>query len=285
MADDNSVALARGLITSEYGLRDREPGRKSGAGDKGSIWAQLADQLKRFMDRITGRSRSASQSEPTSAPAMSASAASAPAMSAEVQQSAPISEQQMPGSVAGFRDMIGRLPEPQREAFEDEVLHQVRSNKTWRDAYDASPMSMPMVAEYANNAYERELLRDTPGSTAVRDRWERQAPAPGPSTPPFPGPGPNEFIDGHNFAAAGRGDGPENSISAFASSSSRPVSPVSPELAARSGHVTPTSPLSVKGVAAVQGWPGNSRPSPVRSTDTSPRSPVSGPTQSNPFRR
>lgn len=65
---------------------------------------------------------------------------------------------------SGFAD-LERLQEKIRglqfsdhEAFENAVLRLVRADP-WRNAYELSPHSMPAVAEYANNAYMREVLK------------------------------------------------------------------------------------------------------------------------------
>ncbi|MFD9326759.1 hypothetical protein [Streptomyces sp. NPDC060065] len=173
------VALARNLINTEYGLRGRRPGTRARSRDTESAWEQLADELRRFMDRLRGRSPSQSASAggaPSSAGGQEADSfgqagrgpgedgpASARAMAAGPPQSPP-SEQSALGGRAGFEGTISQLPRHEREAFEDAVLDLVRNEQKWKKAYDKSPASMPTVAEYANSAYMRELLRGAPPS-------------------------------------------------------------------------------------------------------------------------
>ncbi|MEW2163399.1 hypothetical protein AB0912_10420 [Streptomyces sp. NPDC007084] len=179
--DPPEVALARSLLTTEYAVRGLRPGSGTRSGRGESAWDRLADDLARFIDRLRGRSPSggsavgtgggsqetagAGQSEPYPAPGMRAAAPQTP------------SDRSMLSSRAAFEGTIAQLPPAAREAFEDAVLHLVRTEKKWKKAYDKSPADMPSVAMYANNAYLRELRRDAPPSTepATRERSTSRA--------------------------------------------------------------------------------------------------------------
>ncbi|MFG3148932.1 hypothetical protein [Streptomyces sp. NPDC048243] len=179
--DPPEMALARSLLTTEYAVRGLRPGNGTRSGRGESAWDRLADDLARFIDRLRGRSPSggsamgagggsqepvgAGQSEPYPAQAMRAAAPQTP------------SDGSMLSSRAAFEGTIAQLPPAAREAFEDAVLHLVRTEKKWKKAYDKSPADMPSVAMYANNAYLRELRRNAPPSAepAARERSTSQA--------------------------------------------------------------------------------------------------------------
>ncbi|MET7827750.1 hypothetical protein ABZT23_24120 [Streptomyces sp. NPDC005386] len=183
--DPPEVALARSLLTTEYAVRGARPGSESRSGKGQSAWDQLADELARFIDRLRGRSPSAGgapggggggdtggvgQAEPHAAQAM---------RSGSPQQ--PLSAGSMLSSRAAFEGTIDQLPPSAREAFEDAVLHLVRTEKKWKKAYDKAPAGMPSVAMYANNAYLRELRRDAPPGV---DAPTREQGRPGVDSPP-----------------------------------------------------------------------------------------------------
>ncbi|MFJ4922378.1 hypothetical protein [Streptomyces sp. NPDC088725] len=195
MAGADSVALARNLINTEYGLRGGRFGRRAASRGTDSAWTGLAAELSRLLDRLRGRSPSPSQSASTAAPGT---------------EDGP--QQPVPVGRADFEGAVSRLPEHEREAFEDAVLAQLRSGTKWRKAYDKSPASMPTVAEYANNAFMRELRRGAPEerrTDRTRERWERTATTRAVSSQDTPahgsqGPGEGDFTDGQNFEAAER---------------------------------------------------------------------------------
>lgn len=181
--DPPEVALARSLLTTEYAVRGARPGSEARSGKGQSAWDQLADELARFIDRLRGRSPSAGgapggggggdtggvgQAEPHSAQAM---------RSGPPQQ--PLSAGSLLSSRAAFEGTIDQLPPSAREAFEDAVLHLVRTEKKWKKAYDKAPAGMPSVAMYANNAYLRELRRNAPRAPSRRRGSEaRRRPSP-----------------------------------------------------------------------------------------------------------
>ncbi|MGW2965223.1 hypothetical protein ACWDGI_43225 [Streptomyces sp. NPDC001220] len=130
--------------------------------------------------------------------------------------------------------MVSQLPSAEREAFEDAVLQQLKSNEKWRKAYDSNALSMPAVAEYANNAYLREVSRaasrpeprrevtaaeamenaraaimanDEAQFAKLRAHWERDAPPEQPHAQRGSGfsfPRENEMSDGIAFQEAAR---------------------------------------------------------------------------------
>ncbi|MFD3732553.1 hypothetical protein [Streptomyces sp. NPDC058632] len=205
MADDNAaspsrnrltkerpeVGLARDLIKTEYRLRDerrdngRDPTGTAGLRDR------LAAGLRRLMDRLTGRSQSAAT--PAGGDYASVGGREAdrsdpwPPVPAQRPAEGP---SEMPSAQSAHPDMarlggrIGRLSTLQHEAFEDAVLHLVRTDENWRKAFEQSPESMPTVARYAANAYMRESLRETSqgvdppqrGRTSWQDDVLRTAP-------------------------------------------------------------------------------------------------------------
>ncbi|MEV6008695.1 hypothetical protein AB0M29_17990 [Streptomyces sp. NPDC051976] len=105
-------------------------------------------------------------------------------------------------TVSGLSETIHRMPREQREAVEDAVMHLLRTNKAYGDAYDTSPASMLHTARFANNAYERqakgergpgveiaealnaatEITRTDPEQDGqYQARWERSASTGGPA--------------------------------------------------------------------------------------------------------
>ncbi|MFE7810556.1 hypothetical protein ACFU5P_00900, partial [Streptomyces sp. NPDC057433] len=182
MADDNAaspsrnrltkerpeVGLARDLIKTEYRLRDERRDNGRDPTDAAGLWDRLAAELRRLMDRLTGRSQSAA----TPAGGDHASVAGREADRTEPWQPVPAqrtaerasetsSAQSAHPDMARLGERIGRLSTLQHEAFEDAVLHLVRTDENWKKAFEQSPESMPAVARYAANAYMRESLRDT----------------------------------------------------------------------------------------------------------------------------
>lgn len=167
------VGLARTLLKTEYAVRGRREGSGTGSGSRGSAWDQLADELARFIDRLRGRSPSgggpsAGAGQETGGVGQAEPNPSRPLEGGPPQQA--VSARSMLSSRAAFEGTIAQLPPPAREAFEDAVLHLVRTEKKWKKAYDKAPADMPSVAMYANNAYLRELRRGPAPSTEVPTR-------------------------------------------------------------------------------------------------------------------
>lgn len=237
--------LARDLLKTEYGLRDQgRGGAGRAAGD--NVWERLLAELRRLMNRFTGGSRPAPAGggpapggdqgggqgdgsfDPAAAPTRGGPGQMPPTTPPPTGP-AP-AERPFHAGMARLEERIRRLPAHEREAFEDTVLHLVRTDRKYRKAYDTSPADMPSVALYANNAYVRELRRDAPPGTPtaeqamaaardsimardqeqfalLRERWERRAPGLGDtaaSTPTsgFTAPGETEMSDGHAFQEA-----------------------------------------------------------------------------------
>ncbi|MGY0068748.1 hypothetical protein ACWZEH_18500 [Streptomyces sp. QTS137] len=182
MADDNAaspnrnrltkerpeVGLARDLVKTEYRLRDER--RDNGRDPTGTagLWNRLAAELRRLMDRLTGRSQSAAT--PAGGDYASVAGREAdrsgpwppvPARSPAERTSEMSSARSADPDMARLGERIGRLSTLQHEAFEDAVLHLVRTDANWKKAFEQSPESMPTVARYAANAYMRESLRET----------------------------------------------------------------------------------------------------------------------------
>ncbi|WP_369043337.1 hypothetical protein [Streptomyces sp. Midd1] len=179
--DPPEVALARSLLTTEYAVRGARPGSEARSGKGQSAWDQLADELARFIDRLRGRSPSAGGAPGGGGGGDTGGVGQAEPHAAQVMRSGPpqqpLSAGSMLSSRAAFEGTIDQLPPSAREAFEDAVLHLVRTEKKWKKAYDKAPAGMPSVAMYANNAYLRELRRNAPPSAepAARERSTSQA--------------------------------------------------------------------------------------------------------------
>lgn len=192
MADDNvaspsltrltedrpEVVLARDLLKTEYDLIGGRRGGGAGSTDRG-VWEQMRAALRGLRDRVMGRSRSAPAGGGSSSgggreagPSGQAAYAPGPAESVPASTSTPAAtaERQKPsGSEESARKEkvrvdkeIGRLPD--RKAFEDAVLEQLRGDENWKKAFEESPWSMPDVAKYAIRAHLREALADRPPS-------------------------------------------------------------------------------------------------------------------------
>ncbi|MET7981561.1 hypothetical protein [Streptomyces sp. NPDC005281] len=178
--------LARDLLKTEYGLRNRA----GGGADADSVWERLAAELRRILRRFTGGARSAPGGQgpapgggsgsalgggPEGGPGGESLGRSAVHPGDGLGQTPPTAPAAgpRPGSenpsvhegMALLEERIRRLPPDAREAFEDAVLHLVRTDQKWKKAYEESPESMPAVARYAGRAHLREL-----GLEAASDR-------------------------------------------------------------------------------------------------------------------
>ncbi|MFJ5301720.1 hypothetical protein [Streptomyces sp. NPDC088350] len=165
---------------------------------------------------------------------------------------------------------VKNLPILEREAFENEILRLIGEDaepNKWKTAYDKSPGRMPLVTEYANNAYMRKLRDEgppdiDPETQALRDRWERPASSRSPSTrgAAFQDPSEERLSDGNAFLAArrreelGHGTEPSAPPSPTLSASDRDVEPLSP------GEVSPV--LGPVGLALINDPSLPYRPSP-----------------------
>ncbi|WP_339130143.1 hypothetical protein WJM95_14580 [Streptomyces sp. f51] len=249
--------LARELLRTEYGLRNRGRGGTNPA-DADSIWERLLAELRRLMRPLMGGSRSAPGGG-GSAPGGGQGGGTAggpgndqgggPASGQDggsFDQAGPRPGPGHPGAehpgpqrpvhegMALLEQRILRLPAHEREAFEDAVLDLVRNDRKYREAFERSPESMPLVARCAANAYEREMAREAPGAAVPsgrdpgtggrdpgargrdehpRSRWERPArirdvPAaemtPASPRTGFGAPGPGETTDAFGFQEAER---------------------------------------------------------------------------------
>ncbi|MEU8789813.1 hypothetical protein [Streptomyces sp. NPDC048643] len=249
--------LARDLLKTEYGLRNQGPGG-AGRADGESIWDRIAAELRRLLDRITGGSRSAPAGGgiapgggegggPGGDGSLDQAAAPGrggpgqpPSMAPPAPTTPPVSpERPVHAGMARLEEHIRRLPAHEREAFEDTVLHLVRTDRKYRKAFEKSPESMPLVARCVVNAHLREVAPDVaaadksarrqpstrqgaPGDE-TRSRWERPAqtrsePAvslvPPSSRTSFDAPRPDETTDAFSFEAADRTNLAERTSSA-----------------------------------------------------------------------
>ncbi|MFH8450958.1 hypothetical protein ACH4CD_17130 [Streptomyces fungicidicus] len=216
MADDNAaspnrnrlvkerpeVGLARDLIKAEYRLRNERRDTGRNAGDTAGLWTRLAAELRRLVDRLAGRGSGPPGQDHAPAPAADAGVpwqpapartpaqtfAQTPAQMSAREATRTASGPQAHPELARLGQRIGRLSTLQHEAFEDAVLHLVRTDERWKKAYEQSPGSMPTVARYAANAQMREALRETSPPAAPRERAatrddvSRTAPVPGTPT-------------------------------------------------------------------------------------------------------
>jgi transposase len=173
------VGLARDLIRTEYRLRDERLDKGHDANDRPGLWTRLAARLRRLADRLSGRPAVVPPggdhdvAVDRAGPWQPATAARAPAPTPTPREA----PDAVPGppphpDMARLGERIGRLSTLRHEAFEDAVLHLVRTDERWKQAFERSPQSMPTVARYAANAYMRESLRETSAS-AIPSRRER----------------------------------------------------------------------------------------------------------------
>ncbi|MGA5203721.1 hypothetical protein [Streptomyces variegatus] len=186
MADDNAAspdrnrnrpaeerpeaALARDLIRTEYRLRDGRLGAGRDTADTPGAWRRLTERLRRLVDRLLGRDRagvggpdadSAGSWQPAPAQMPARTSVDGPSPAAAGPSAHP--------DVVRLEQRIGRLSPLRHEAFEDAVLHLLRTDDRWRKAFERSPESMPAVARYATEAHLREALRETSPATGPRE--------------------------------------------------------------------------------------------------------------------
>ncbi|MGW0968326.1 hypothetical protein [Streptomyces sp. NPDC002516] len=242
--------LARELLRTEYGLRNRGRGGTNPA-DADSIWERLFAELRRLMRPLMGGSRSApggggsapgggQGGGPVGGPGNDQAGGQASGQGGGSLEQAgtrpgpghpgaehPGPQRPVHEGMALLEQRILRLPAHEREAFEDAVLDLVRNDRKYREAFERSPESMPLVARCAANAYEREMAREAPGAAVPsgrdtgalgpdehpRSRWERPAqvrdvPAvemtPASPRTVFGAPGPDETTDAFGFQEAER---------------------------------------------------------------------------------
>ncbi|MGW3913240.1 hypothetical protein ACWEBX_17235 [Streptomyces sp. NPDC005070] len=173
--------LARDLLRTEYGRRNRERGW-TGPADADGIWERLVAELRRLLRTFTGGSRSApggggsgpasGGGGPVSGGGQDDGQETGPGVGRDGGQETGQGGGRRPGpegpvhagpsGLALLEQRVLRLPTHEREAFEDAVLDLVRNNRKYREAFEQSPESMPLVARWAANAYERELAREAP---------------------------------------------------------------------------------------------------------------------------
>ncbi|MEU1299040.1 hypothetical protein [Streptomyces shenzhenensis] len=201
------VALARAMVATEYGLSAAHRARAEGPTLAERLMERVRDGWAVVMEAL-GVSRSRRVGQPPPAPGRMAAGlpggppqwgpAAAPVPSAPARWAPPAGPEE-----AAFREM-GRLQalakqlSPRRyEAFEDAVLHLVRTDGRLGKVYEKSPETIPAIARYVANAQTRELLREGDGDRAgaertdpevraarertARERFERPAPPPVPA--------------------------------------------------------------------------------------------------------
>ncbi|PPS77093.1 MULTISPECIES: hypothetical protein [Streptomyces] len=195
MADDNAAspnrnrpakerpeaALARQLLATEYRLREGRRGAGRDAADTPGAWSGLAERLRRLVDRLSERYRADAGGPDAGAAGSGQPVPAQTTAPARTGVDGPSPEGAGPSAhpdVVRLERRIGRLPTLRHEAFEDAVLHLLRTDERFRKAYERSPESMPTVARYAANAHTREALRE---SSAGADPQERASPGAGPS--------------------------------------------------------------------------------------------------------
>ncbi|MZF88496.1 hypothetical protein [Streptomyces sp. SID5643] len=171
-ADRPEAALARDLVRTEYRLRNGRRGAGRDGADTPGAWSRLAERLRRLVDRLSGRYRAG-----TGGPDAGAAGSWQP-VPAQTTAPAPTRGDGPSPEGAGasahpdlvrLERRIGRLPTLRHEAFEDAVLHLLRTEDRFRKAYERSPESMPTVARYAANAHMREALRESAAGADPRE--------------------------------------------------------------------------------------------------------------------
>lgn len=182
--DRPEVVLARDLLKTEYDLIGGRRGGGAGSTDRGRLgadagrvaWPQgsrhgpvtVGAGRGRLLVRRRAGGRPIRPSRVRPGPAESVPAStSTPAATAERQK--PSGSEKLSGSEKSARKEkvrvdkeLGRLPD--RKAFEDAVLEQLRGDENWKKAFEESPWSMPDVAKHAIRAHLREALADRPPS-------------------------------------------------------------------------------------------------------------------------
>ncbi|MFF8634915.1 hypothetical protein ACF052_12050 [Streptomyces pilosus] len=182
------AGLARELISTEYRRRNERRRRAEGPDLATRAWRALRDMWR----DLTGRSRGGP-------PSYGADTGFPEGVAQEVRPvPGPPEPVPVPGPPAGpppppregrdralenIVERIDRLPRERREAFEDAVLHLLRTDRKWRRAYDEDPASMPWAARCANHAYEREVLREAPGAAGPGPARRGEAPSLGSADP------------------------------------------------------------------------------------------------------
>ncbi|GGQ71545.1 hypothetical protein [Streptomyces pilosus] len=184
------AGLARELISTEYRRRNERRRRAEGPALATRAWRALRDMWR----DLTGRSRGVP-------PSYGADTGFPDGAAQEVR---PVPGPPGPGpgpvpgppagpppppregrdrALEGIVERIDRLPQERREAFEDAVLHLLRTDRKWRRAYDEDPAGMPWAARCANHAYEREVLREAPGAAGPGPARRGEAPSRGSADP------------------------------------------------------------------------------------------------------
>ncbi|MFD7878892.1 hypothetical protein ACFV5G_33165 [Streptomyces sp. NPDC059766] len=192
-------ALARELVRAESRLRDERSDRERIARTE-RFWRMLRAALRRLRGRRRTETDQRRDAPPPGgdAAAQGAGAGQEPWMppgSAAAYRPGPgnppgqslgrrqpsDAEQAAIDRMAGLMDRIQRLPADELKAFEDAVLHLVRSDDKLRRAFEADPLSLPpAIARFAVSAHSREALGDVP---PAREPAAPAPPAPDPSAP------------------------------------------------------------------------------------------------------
>ncbi|GGO94351.1 hypothetical protein [Wenjunlia tyrosinilytica] len=160
--------LARELAEAELASSVSPPGNAQ----LEILLTKLAERFRLLWDHVTG----GSQSMPTGADASFADGPEtdapgpgqdAPGWGAPAPTPPTAAEPWQPSvsqtsARARLEEKIDQLPPAARMAFEDEILHLVRTNAELTAAVDRFPERVPTVAKYARNAHLRESLREAP---------------------------------------------------------------------------------------------------------------------------
>ncbi|MEY7978787.1 hypothetical protein AB8O53_21000 [Streptomyces pilosus] len=187
------AGLARELISTEYRRRNERRRRAEGPDLATRAWRALRDMWR----DLTGRSRggppsygadtgfpdgAAQEVRPVPGPPGPVPGLPGPVPGPPAGPPPPPREGR-DRALEGIVERIDRLPRERREAFEDAVLHLLRTDRKWRRAYDEDPAGMPWAARCANHAYEREVLREAPGAADPGPAPRGEVPALGSADP------------------------------------------------------------------------------------------------------
>ncbi|MEE1940998.1 hypothetical protein V1L54_16570 [Streptomyces sp. TRM 70361] len=105
-----------------------------------------------------------------------------PPFSAEPARGEPSREERRAARLDRLEAQVDALPKKAREAFEDALLNGIRKSDGLGSAYNAG--LLPRVGEYANRAYERELLKTAPAEQRPGTPEESRRSAVAGSAPP-----------------------------------------------------------------------------------------------------
>ncbi|MFD5661154.1 hypothetical protein [Streptomyces hirsutus] len=168
LEESKESALARELISAEYRQSKNEP---RGPAEEPTLGARALRALRDMWRSLRGGSRSGPShgsandaydgGMQAAGPYVGMAQSNGPVSGPTAErQWAPSPEQGSGRTVDDIRADVDLLS-LDRKAFEDAVLHHLRNNDEWGKAYALPPLNTSYTAQYANNAYGRELTGES----------------------------------------------------------------------------------------------------------------------------